>query len=247
MERYRTTIILVVVLIVLGGAAFFLQNKGPDSTSTATPTPSASILGLTSTDSLATVDVISGTQTVSLRQDISTTTWTIISPVQGDADNFAVNNVSDQLKTMQASDTITQSSDLATYGLDKPKMSVMLKTGGAAPRKTALLVGNQTPDVVNYYVKVEGKDPVYIVSNAAIEPMKSWFTTPPKAQPTSTPLLGTVLPPFTPTAPLIIGPGSAVTSTNTLTGTSPITSTAPGAANSTTPLPETPAPTATVK
>ena len=148
---------------------------------------------------------------------------------------------------MQAADTITQTSDLATFGLDKPKMSVMLKTGGAAPRKTTLLVGNQTPDVVNYYVKVEGKDPVYIVSNAAIEPMKSWFTAPPKAQPTSTPLLGTVLPPLTPTATVIIGPGPPVTSTKNITGTSPITSTSPGAANSTTPLLETPAPTPTVK
>lgn len=237
-------------MIVLGGAVFLLQSPGSSGTGATTPTPTANLFGAGTSDPITAIDVVSGTKRVSLRQEVTGTTWLLIEPIKADADNFAVNNVADQLKTLQPALTITETKDIALYGLDKPPLQISVKTGGSKPGEATLLVGKTTPDGANYYVKVQGKDPIYVVVNSSIEPMKTWLDSPPKAQPTPTPMALTVLPADTPTLPGSSAPisntntggiGPAITGTTTLTGTSPITSSVPGAANPTTPLPFTPA------
>jgi hypothetical protein len=114
-------------------------------------------------------------------------------------------------------------------------MRIKVATGGDAPVSHELLVGNATFDGSGYYVKTPESSTAYVVSNGTIEPLKSWFTTPPIEQPTPTPL-----PLATPSATTAITGTLTVTSTEEITGSTTLTSTAPGAANPTTPLVSTP-------
>jgi hypothetical protein len=191
------------------------------------------------TQPVTAIDVMSGTQTVSVRYDVSTTVWSLVTPVQDTADPIGVGNIAESLKSLRAGTAITDSSDLAQFGLDNPPMRVKVQTGGNTPATHELLVGDATFDGSQYYVKEASKAEVYTVSNGVIEPLKSWLTTPPVAPPTPTPLplatpiaseaiTGTVTLPVTTTA------------TTSLSGSATITTTAPGAANPTTPLVSTP-------
>lgn len=213
MERYRTTIILAFVLVILAGVAFLLSNKNAnttttDASATATPDPSKNVW-IDSADVIS-IDVLSGTQKVLLRKDVTTTVWSLIDPIQADADPFAVGGVADQLKVLAATTVLTGVTDLAQYGLDKSGLSVLVRTGGAKPGKHTLHVGNTTIDGSGYYTRVDdSKDKVYIVSNTTIEPIRTWLTTPPKAQPSPTPI------------PLTVAPTDTITPTGTLTATTP--------------------------
>ncbi|MFL5733015.1 MAG: DUF4340 domain-containing protein [Chloroflexia bacterium] len=241
MERYRTTIILVAVLLVLAGVAYLLNNKPGTGSGegVGTPTVDASKYVWQESSAVDSIDVISGTKHVSLRKDITSTIWSLIAPIQGDADAYSVDSEATALQNLQALTVLTSATDLSQYSLDKPAMQVLIRAGGDKPTKHTLLVGTTTIDGAGYYVKESDKAPVYVVSNTTIEPLRSWLDTPPKAQPTATPLPITVVPPtatksITATGTLTVT--LPISGTPTSPATSPITSTGPGAANPTTPV-----------
>src|SRR5215212_711280 len=196
MERYRTTIILVVVLAVLAGVAFFLNKNGTSSAVdvAATPTVDASKLVWQESEPVDSLDILSGTQQVSLRKDLSTTVWSLIAPIKADADPYTVGSEADSLQNLQALAVLTSATNLAQYNLDKPAMQVIVKSNGAKPTKHTLYIGSTTVDGAGYYVKEPDNPKVYIVSNVTIEPMKTWLVTPPQAQPSPTPIPLTVAP-----------------------------------------------------
>ncbi len=248
MERYRTTIILVVVLLALGGLAFLLNNRaGTGGTDTGT-TPEAARYVWQESATVQEVEVVSGTQRVAVRQQGDTGIWDVIEPVQEPADSFAVRGVADTLASLQATDVITESGNLADFNLDEPQLTVTAVFSGTTPITRTLHIGGPTFDGSGYYVKTPDDPTVYVVSNAIIEPLRSWPSSPPKQQPTPTPLPVTLVPvspvvtdtvttTLTPElSPVPATPGAEITATVTITGTSPITSTSPGAANPTTPL-----------
>lgn len=241
MERYRTTIILVAVLVVLGTLAVVLGGKGPVGTIPGEPTPLPVQYVWQDDNQVVGIDVVSGTNRVSLTEDTTTTIWSLTEPIQSTADPFAVGNVADLLQSLQATTVITGSSDLAQYGLDKPNLSVTATFSDTAHTKRTVQVGAATVDGSGYYTKLPDKPDVYIVSNSTIEPIKSWLETPPKSVPTATPLLPTLAPmseltgtrtltgtQAPATAPTLEPPGN-------ISGTNSITTTAPGAAHVTTP------------
>ncbi|HEX9989258.1 MAG TPA: DUF4340 domain-containing protein [Chloroflexia bacterium] len=254
MERYRTTIILVIVLLVLAAVAYFMSNRG-STTDSPFPTSVPATYVWQDANQVIGIDVMSGTNTVSVRKDVTTTLWSITAPVQEPADPFNVGNVADLLKDLRAAATITNSANLADFGLDANTMTVAATFSDTQQTKRTLVVGKATFDGANYYAKLQDAPQVYLVSNALIEPVKSWLTTPPINPPTPTPLPITVVPTSPPTpegtitttvtitssaspisSPDVIMPTSAITTTSTITGTLPITNTAPGAANPTTPV-----------
>jgi hypothetical protein len=239
MERYRTTIILIAVLVVLAGTAYFLNNKpGAGATgASATPTVDPSKFVWRETTPVDSIDVISGTKTVSLRKDVTSTTWSLVLPIKADADPYSVPSQADALQNLKASAVLTSATDLSQYGLDKPAMQVMVRATGSTQFKHTLQVGLTTIDGSGYYVKEADKKTVYVVDNTTIEPLRTWLDTPPKAQPTATPLPITVVPP-TNTPPQTITATGTLTVTLPVSGTatSTINSSAPGAANPTTPV-----------
>lgn len=205
MERYRTTIILVAVLVVLGGLAIVLGGKqSPVATGEPTPTPAQFIWQ--SDAQVVGIDVVSGTNKVSLTKDVTTTVWSLTAPIQATADPFAVGNIADSLKSLEATSVIT-GTDLAQFKLDKPVLTVTATFSDTAHTKRVLQVGAATFNGSTYYAKLPDQPSIYIVSNSVIEPLKSWLETPPKFVPTPAPLLPTV------------APTSAISGTQTVTGT----------------------------
>lgn len=254
MERYRTTIILVIVLVLLAAVAFFMSNRG-GTTDSAFPTSVPTQYVWQDQNQIIGIDVMSGTSKVSVRKDVTTTLWSITEPVQEPADPFNVGNVADTMKDLRAAATLTESANLADFGLNANTLTVVATFSDTQQTKRTLVVGNATFDGANYYAKLQDAPQVYLVSNAVIEPMKSWLTTPPINPPTPTPPPFTVVPTSLPTpegtitttvtitasvlpltSPEVGTPTAAITTTSTITGTLPITNTGPGAANPTTPL-----------
>src|SRR5436309_1496243 len=127
MERYRTTIILVVVLAALAGVAYFLNQNGASGTANGLGTPTAGPAKYVWQDAqpLDSLDVVSATNRVSLRKNVTTTTWSLIAPIQAEADPYGVGSEADALQNLQALVVLTSASDLKNYGLDKPLMQAM--------------------------------------------------------------------------------------------------------------------------
>src|SRR5580765_8570974 len=112
MARYRTTLILLGVLVILGAGVFFLQSPSSTGTATATPTPTTNIWGHKNSDDITAIDVVSGTQHVSLTEEMTGTNWLLTAPIKADADSYTVSSIVDQLKTLNATDTITNAAKL---------------------------------------------------------------------------------------------------------------------------------------
>jgi len=238
MERYRTTLILLGALVVLIVGWLLLRNSNIATSSSATPTVTPVTYVWQETGDVSSIDVMSGTQTVSVRQDLSTTVWSVTAPISDTADTSQVGTAADSLKALVATAVLTDASDLAQYGLDKPVMTVKMATGGSTPANHSFVTGKTTIDSSGYYIKADSDKNVYVIANTLVEQLKSWLTTPPKAVPTATPL-----PAETPTpvaATTITATGTItltvpVSPTTSLSGSATITSTSPGAANPTTP------------
>lgn len=192
MERYRTTVILVVVLAALAGVAFFLNQRN-SAGGNASPTTTPTHYIWQSTDPVTAIDVVSGTQRVSVVEDTKTTLWRIASPFTSDADG-SVQNSADALKSLAARDVLTGSTNLADYELDKPGLDVTVTFSDTAHTKRSIQIGKTTFDGAAYYVKEQSSGKIYTVSNGTIEPLRTWLTTPPKAQPTATLVPITVVP-----------------------------------------------------
>ncbi len=249
MERYRTTLIMLVLLVALGVTAIVLNNNGAGTD--ATPTPEAIRYVWESTDPVVGLEIVSGTQKIVLRNDPASASWVLQEPVSGPADTFAVSTIADSFKSLVATSVLTESVNLADFGLDKQGLSVTATFSGTNTTPRTVLVGGPTFDGTGYYVKTPDSGTVYVVSNSTIEPLRSWLVSPPLAPPTPTPPQLTIAPTVTETPPGVatasptlgvntLPTGGVLTGTATLDVTSPITTTSPGAANPTTPLPATP-------
>lgn len=58
--------------------------------------------------------------------------WELLSPVQADADKFAIDSILDRLGTIKSKMVVEEkSADLSKFGLDKPAMKVVAKIDGA--------------------------------------------------------------------------------------------------------------------
>ncbi|MDQ6694520.1 MAG: DUF4340 domain-containing protein [Chloroflexota bacterium] len=241
MERYRTTIIMAVLLIALGSTAYFLTRNNASSTN-ATPTATAVQYVWQSNDPVSAIDVVSGTGKVSLVKsnsaDSAAGTWTLTAPIKGAADSFSVGSIAEQLKSLQTTNVVTGTGDLAQYKLDKPGLTITATYSDTQHTKRAIQVGSATFDGSGYYTKQDNSPTVYIVSNSFLEPVRQWLQTPPVAQPTPTTAPLQIAPTLTATA--TAPPGTPpVGASGTLTNSQPITVTGPGAANPTTPIPAT--------
>src|SRR5690349_2615667 len=124
MERYRTTLILGGILIVLAAVAIFLSNNKAVSTATATPTPVTYVWQ--DPNPVNAIDIVSGTNKVSLKKNPTAGTWAITQPVSKPADIFSVSGVADSLQNLQAQFSVSNTTDLTQFGFGPAAMSVTL-------------------------------------------------------------------------------------------------------------------------
>jgi Domain of unknown function (DUF4340) len=210
MERYRTTLLMAAILLILVGVAFFLTGKNVSSPGTPTPVPTVYVYE--EPNPVNAIQVVSGTNRVSLVKDVVVGSWSLTEPVQKPADLFQVSGVADNLQKLQASYTLTATGDLAQYGLAGNSMQVTATFSDTQGTKRTFNVGNATPEGSGYYVKLPDRETIYVVQNFTIEPMRTWLTSPPVEPPTPTPVPFTPIPP-TPTATATASSSTVVTGT----------------------------------
>lgn len=202
--RLRSMFILGGAFVLLAGLAAYLLNTPATPLVTATPVPTVVVWDYNSATATGlTVQNMTSTLTLAVQDG----KWRITAPTAADADDLTVSGVATTLKQPAATTKVGDNvSDLAPYGLDSPALTVTLVLSGSTTPRQTLLVGKTNVDGSAYYVHAADSKAVYLVSNATIEPLKGWLTTPPIAQPTPTPL---------PTLP----PTLEITGTLTVTGT----------------------------
>jgi hypothetical protein len=249
MRRYVGPLIGLAVFVVLLVVVLVTANGGGSSNSTsavATPTLSAAqqdlqILNVVATDPITQLEIKTITTTNTLKLDNGT--WKQTAPTALNLDSSVISATIQTLTSLRGVDVIPadKASNLATYGLDKPSLTVTLTAGSGS--KT-LLFGALNPATNNYYVKLADNAKVWTVNSGPVTTLLGWQTSPPTlaptiAAPTGSPQtpLPTVTPSPTPTTP--------PTDTPAPTTAPPAATPSPGATGgATTPAPTT-APAAT--
>lgn len=195
---FRVTAALLAVLIILGGVVYYVTQQPAPAATTAPGTTvilsfaPASVTKLTLAGSGKTTEV-----------DNSGGSW-LLAATKEPADSGRIGGWVNSLAQLTADRTIDNVSDLGTYGLATPKLTLTVQTGDTS---SVVDFGDKTPDGNDYYVRLP-KDTakaksVYLVSSYLGDDLLSALTTPPKAPPTPTagPTLvpgATLAPPPTP-------------------------------------------------
>jgi uncharacterized protein DUF4340 len=243
MERYRTTLILGGILIVLAAVAIFLSNNKAVAPGTATPTPVPYVWQ--DPDPVNAIDIVSGTNKTSLKKNPSAGTWALTQPVSKPADLFTVSGEADKLQNLQSQFSVTDTTDLAQFGLGPGAMAVTLTFSNTQGSQRSFTVGKTILDGSGYYIKPSDANSVFVVANTTIEPLRSWLTSPPIETPSPTPLAVTIVPQTptptvtdTPAPGTPAAPGTTATATaSTATATSPPAVGPPGPTAGTSPTP----------
>ncbi|GIW06159.1 MAG: hypothetical protein KatS3mg060_0964 [Dehalococcoidia bacterium] len=188
----RLTLALVVIAAVLGGYVFFVEmNREPPPPPGAPPAPTpVTLLGGTP-DDLATIEVRTPEGRAVLNRPPGGN-WLIVEPTAGDADQVRMLSVAGRLVPFTANRVLTDTSQLAQYGLVNPTTSATLTTKDGT--RTELRIGDQTALADGYYVRVGNDGPVYLVSRAAIDELRRLVSDPPRPRPTATPIPPTPTP-----------------------------------------------------
>jgi Domain of unknown function (DUF4340) len=228
--KFRTTFVLLIVLAALGGYVLWSGRQKSDASAT-TGATAVPVFQLEPAGIQAIEVRGEGKQVRVVR---AASEWQIALPKPGPADTLRVTEVISGLATLNATQTITPTSqNLAPYGLDKPAYEVRIE--GGTPE--TLRLGAKNPDGSATYVQRASAPTIYLVKDSLIDTIERWVADPP-AQPTPAPTAPplTVLPtaPVTPTRTLLPAgpplnattPALAPTSTNPLSLTLPLAPTA---------------------
>ena len=221
----RLTIGLVLIFAAL--AVYTLVVQVPkDNAAKATPTtaPAVNLLVFQATQATGVhvVDRVSG-HAVDMVTDASGA-WSLLKPGPQPAEQALAAADVTGLMTLSVDGTITTSTDLASFGVLSPTMTVEVDLANGTKLKVA--VGDKVPTGSDYYALREGETQVVVLSAAAQGTLASLVSTPPVVPPTATPTLGpgtpSVTPPASATAPLtttvtVTTTGASATSAATVT------------------------------
>jgi Domain of unknown function (DUF4340) len=224
----KLTIGLLLVFAVLGVYAWVVQmpkdNAAANTTPTVTPVVYLWTVQADQINGVHVVDHVSG-QAMDLLKDAAGT-WSLVQPGPQPAEqSLAASDVSG-LMTLAVDGTITTSTDLGSFGVLSPTMTVEVDLSDGTKLKAA--VGNKSPTGTDYYVLRAGETQVVLLSTAAQGTLASLVTTPPVVPPTATPTVPTP----GPGTPSVTPPASAtvaITATVAATVTVPVTAGTPGA------------------
>jgi Domain of unknown function (DUF4340) len=222
------TIALVVVFAALAVYALVVQipkdNSSANGTATVAPAVYLWTVKADQINGVHVADRVSG-KAMDLVKDASGA-WSLVQPGPQPAEqSLAAADVSG-LMTLAVDGTLTTATDLASFGVLSPTMTVEVDLADGTKLKAA--VGNKTPTGTDYYVLREGETQVVLLSSAAQGTLASLVTSPPVVPPTATPTVPTP----GPGTPSVTPPASATvptTPTVAATGTVPAVTGTPGA------------------
>ncbi len=196
--KLRNTLILVVIFALLAGYVYFFEMKRAEEGEGEEP-KTTQVFDLVAEDIVELT--VKGPEGTTRLSRVEGQAWQIEEPIQEEADDVRINSLVNRLAKLTAGRTLTETSDLAAYGLAEPQLTAELKTKDN--QVETLLAGDKNPQGSSYYVQKKGDDNIYLVYVSTIDDLKRLITEPPK-KPTPTPT-------FTPTVSVTV----TVTATST--------------------------------
>ncbi len=216
----RNTLILLVVLAALATYAYFGEIQKGTGQSTETPSSQPAVFNLSDQDILGLKVTTAEGKSVELKREAGQP-WTMVSPASQAVDDTRVESLVTELSQLKASRALTQTSNLAEYGLITSTFTADITLTGGITH--TLLVGETNPGGSSYYALADGKQtPVYLIYSSNIDELQRLVTEPPyppTPAPTTLPSPTIeILPPITATATI---PAPPITTTTTVTATVP--------------------------
>jgi len=220
----RNTLILLVILAALATYAYFGEIQKGTGQGTETPSSQPAVFNLSDQDILGLKVTTADGKSVELKREAGKP-WTMVSPASQGVDDARVNSLVVELAQLKASRALTQTSNLAEYGLITSTFTANITLTGGVTH--TLLVGETNPSGNSYYALADSKQtPVYLIYSNNIDELQRLVTQPPyPPTPTPTTLPSPtieILPPITATATLTASvPAPPITATTTVTATVP--------------------------
>ncbi len=155
--RFRTTLILLLIAVGLGGYLYFVEV--PKATEQARK---KTLLEFKADDATA-VTLAYPDRTIELQK--SGDAWRIAKPLDTAADQTAARNLVNAIATCEVKKDLTNpEKDLATYGLDKPAVTIHVRLKDK--ELPAIEVGKNTPVGFSTYVSLGSDKTIRLVSSA---------------------------------------------------------------------------------
>jgi hypothetical protein len=156
MSRFVSTTALVLLLAGLVGYIYYLDRKPP-----AADTVKEKPFGELKADDVEELQLTVQGATTRLKK--SGTTWSIVEPVQTEADAGELSSFAGNLASFEVTRVVDDKpADLKGFGLEPPLMDVRFKTKGQAAERRVLL-GDKTPTGGDLYAKLPDSPRVFLV------------------------------------------------------------------------------------
>ncbi len=231
----RNTLILLVILAALGAYTYFGEIQKGTGQATETPgSQSVVFTNLSGQDVLGLKVTTADGKSVELKREAGKS-WTMVTPASQAVDDTRVNSLVDQLAQLTANRVLTQTNNLAEYGLITGTLTADIALTGTTTH--TLLIGDTNPSGNSYYALADGKQSsVYLIYTNSVDELQRLVTQPPyPPTPTPTTLPSPtveILPPITATVTV---PAPPITATTAVTATVPAIEVVPTLAPAATP------------
>jgi hypothetical protein len=158
MRRFVSTAALVLVLAGLIGYIYYL-DRDTSTTDSASEKPFATVKA----DEIEEVQITASDGTTRLKK--SGTTWSIVEPVQADADAGELSSITNNLASLEVSRVVDEKpADLKGFGLEPARVDVRFKVKGQTAEHRVLL-GDKTPTGGDLYAKLPDSPRVFLVGS----------------------------------------------------------------------------------
>lgn len=162
MRGLRSTLLLFLILVGLGAYIYFNQWNPPSVAEIRAARPKMLAVSPEAIERVTVRAANNDATTLAKAGD----SWRITSPVVTDADATATIAITRGLANLEIRHVVEENpSDLGQYGLDPPRVEVVVKTAGdESPHH--LLIGDKTPVGENLYTKLASENRVLLVAGS---------------------------------------------------------------------------------
>lgn len=160
MKAFWKTFLLLFVGLGLGAYAYFVDSKKPSAADA--KDKKDKIFATLERDKVKGI-AVDKSEGESVRLVKEGTDWKLTAPNAAPADETQIDSMLTTLTTAEVQRVVAeQPESLATFGLDKPRMTLAITADGAN-EPLQLQIGNKTPDETNLYAKSPATARVFIV------------------------------------------------------------------------------------
>lgn len=160
MRGLRSTLLLFLVLLALGAYIYFKEWRSASLVEVRASRPKVLTVAPEAIEEI-TVRSASGDTTTLTRAGEA---WRITAPVAVETDDTAASAITRDLGNLEIRHVLDENpSDLKAYGLDPPRVEVIVKTSGDAQPKH-LLIGDKTPGGENLYTKLASENRIVLIA-----------------------------------------------------------------------------------